>query len=241
MKTLYYASFILPAIYVGTILWFFVRIACGSDGAEVLKPHHEFIAIVVAALTGLFVLICLTILWLSKYSIRLRLQWSIILILINMIGVPLFFRYMVRGSLPDLRTPTKLRPKIDKFSYFLGISMGVMIGIVGGYLISIVQGLHQMGFEDSKEVSLSLAVLRKFEKNDTEAVPKLLRLIIADRYLEHTNMTNSWWMRTAYQSPKLINQVEKTADEQPSLKDTIKERRAQRTQEADHDTSGLPQ
>ena len=111
--------------------------------------------------------------------------------------------------------------------------MGVMIGIGGGYMISIYQGLHHLGAEQTNEVGLSIAALRKLEKNDTESASKLLRLVIADNYLQHVNMTNSWWMRTAYRNPKLINQVEMAADDLPNLKQTIQEQRAKRIREAE--------
>ncbi len=104
--------------------------------------------------------------------------------------------------------------------------MGVMIGIGGGYIIAIYQGFNQLGVDQTSEVSISIAALRKLEKNDTESASMLLRLVIADSYLDHSNMSNSWRFR----SPELINQVEKAADEMPRLMQTIKEQRAKRIQ-----------
>lgn len=121
-----------------------------------------------------------------------------------------------------------MKTTLDKKSYLIGILMGAMIGIGGGYLIAIFQGLHHMGSEQRSEVAISIAALRKLEKSDTESTSRLLRLVIANNYLEHTNMKNSWLMRKAYQNPKLISDVEIAADELPSLKQTIEEQRAKR-------------
>ena len=70
-----------------------------------------------------------------------------------------------------------MKSKLDKRSYLIGIFMGVMIGIGCGYMIAIFQGLHQLGADQASEVSLSIAALRKLEKNDTESASKLLRLV----------------------------------------------------------------
>jgi hypothetical protein len=107
MKTLFYASLVLPAIYIGCVVSFFVGIALGFDIADVIRPHNELVMKFIGALTALFVMACIAVLWLGDYSTRLRLQWTIMLILGNMIGVPLFLRHVVRGQLPDLRTPKK--------------------------------------------------------------------------------------------------------------------------------------
>ncbi|MBN8456315.1 MAG: hypothetical protein J0M04_00520 [Verrucomicrobia bacterium] len=105
MKTLFYASLVLPAIYIGCMVSFFVGVAIGFDIADVVRPHNELLMAVVGSLTGVFVLICIAVLWLGKHSIRLRVQWTIVLIMMNMIGVPLFLWYVVRGHLPGIRTP----------------------------------------------------------------------------------------------------------------------------------------
>ena len=109
MKSLFYASLVLPAIYIGCVVWFLVGIALGFDIADVIRPHNELVMAVIGSLTVLFVMICIVVLWLGNYSMRLKLQWTIMLILLNMIGVPLFLRHAVSGHLPDLRTPKKQR------------------------------------------------------------------------------------------------------------------------------------
>ena len=106
--------------------------------------------------------------------------------------------------------------------------MGAMIGIGGGYLIAIFQWLHHRGSEQSSEVVMSIATLRKLEKSDTESACRLLRIVIADNYLQHTDVTNSWWMCIVYRNSELISQVEMAADELPSLKQAIEEQRAKR-------------
>ena len=54
-----------------------------------------------------------------------------------------------------------MKRKLDRRSYLIGILMGVMIGIFGGYLIAISQGLHRLGSEQDGEVVLAIAALRK--------------------------------------------------------------------------------
>ena len=105
MKILFYTSLVLPAIYIGCVFSFFVGIALGFDIADVIRPHNELVMTFIGSLTFLFVIICIFVLWLGDYSMRLRLQWTVMLILGNMIGVPLFLSHAVRGHLPDLRTP----------------------------------------------------------------------------------------------------------------------------------------
>ncbi len=107
MKTLFYASLVLPAIYIGCVVSFFVGIFLGFDMAEVIRPHNELVMALIGSLTAIFVMICIAVLWLGDYSMRLRLQWTIMLILGNMIGVPLFLRHAASGHLPDLRSPKK--------------------------------------------------------------------------------------------------------------------------------------
>lgn len=107
MKTLFYASLVLPAIYIGCVVSFFVGVALGFDIDDGIRPHNELLMAVVGSLTGVFVLICIAVLWLGKHSTRLRVQWTIVLIMMNMIGVPLFLWHVARGHLPDLRTPKR--------------------------------------------------------------------------------------------------------------------------------------
>ena len=107
MKTLFYASLVLPAIYICCVVSFSVGIALGFDIADVITPYNELVMTFVGSLTALFVIICIVVLWLGDYPMRLRIQWTIMLILGNMIGVPFFLKHALRGHLPDLRTPKK--------------------------------------------------------------------------------------------------------------------------------------
>jgi len=115
--------------------------------------------------------------------------------------------------------------KLDRRSYLLGILIGAMAGIGAGYMIALTQGIHRIGSDEDVEVALGIATLRKLEKNDVSSASRLLRHVIASKYLEHSRMADSRWSLVSNLNPTLINRVEAAANELPGLRQAIEEER----------------
>jgi hypothetical protein len=98
MRMLFYSSLVLPAIYVATVLSFFLGLPFGFDLAEFIRPHNGKVISAILGLTFGFVAICLVILWAGKTPTRTKVSWSLLLFLGNMIAVPCFLWCVIHGT-----------------------------------------------------------------------------------------------------------------------------------------------
>jgi|GEM_PF-6443799 len=99
MKTFFYASLILPAIYVGALIAIFLECIFGCDSKAIIAPHEDWFMGVVFTLTLLGVAGSLAVLWIQKQPLGIKLRWSFLLVAINMIGVPIFLWAAMNGKL----------------------------------------------------------------------------------------------------------------------------------------------
>lgn len=117
---------------------------------------------------------------------------------------------------------TKWRP--EKRSYFIGILMGVMIGVGIGFIVSLKAGFDRFGNQRNGEVTLSVAVLRKLKGNDVESASRLLRKVIAINVHADVSEDGNWLSSGTGLDQKAIDLVNKAADEMPELKQAIEEK-----------------
>jgi hypothetical protein len=99
MKTLFYSSLILPTIYGFTVLLVIAGVLFGFDIKEVIYPFGDPVANLVAWLTFGYVIVCLVLAWGSIELRRTKIEWSALLVLLNMVAVPWFLWCYNHGSL----------------------------------------------------------------------------------------------------------------------------------------------
>ena len=109
MKALFYSSLILPVVYVVSILLFVAGLLFGFDIAELIRPYNDVVIGVIAGLTFSYVAVCFPILWRLKQARRTKIEWSAVLVLLNIIGVPWFLWCYNHDSLRRALCPNEKR------------------------------------------------------------------------------------------------------------------------------------
>ena len=119
MKTFFYASLILPAIYVGALIAIFLECILGCDFKAIIATHEDWFMGVVFTLTLLGVAGSLAVLWIQKQPLGIKLKWSFLLVAINMIGVPIFLWAAMNGKFDWVQQRKRMgdsTARITKFS-----------------------------------------------------------------------------------------------------------------------------
>lgn len=134
--------------------------------------------------------------------------------------------------------------KIEKKSYWLGVLIGMVMGVLPvGFIVwmfaSNFHDIHQMSAAEEAQVRLGITVLERLETNDIVHVQRYLTKTLALSYLSHsTNWDSTWSLRHFYKNQDISQLVAQASTRMPRLALQIEEyRQARQTNKVSEATS----